>query len=226
MKKYLLLLLLLASCKSITYQDVNPTINPNSNLLPALDSLVDVSNLEATYSSGSYTGQANSFGTGYVNNNGWGGNFQTTAISGSYYKDARVNDIINMFDKEIKENISTPYGEKKGYITLKLGYRGSERSFILPFVSLLSLWTLNFIGFPYDELSESLEIEVQIMNNKREVIRRYVENVQNENFVAMYWGYNEITINRKVAADNIKQALENIRRRINTEAEEIKKSLK
>jgi hypothetical protein len=42
----------------------------------------------------------------------------------------------------------------------------------------------------------------------------------------MYWGYNEITINRKVAADNIKQALENIRRRINTEAEEIKKSLK
>ena len=226
MKKYLLLILFLTSCKSITYQDVNPSINPNNNLLPALETLVDINNLESTYSSGSYVGQANNFGTGYSGNNGWGSWLQTTSLSGTQYKDSRVNDIINMFDKEVKENITTPYGEKKGYSSLKLGYRGSEDSFIYPLTSTLSLFTLNLVGFPWTELEESLEVEVQIMNNKKEIISRYTENVFSSNYVAMWWGYDENVVYRKVAADNIKQALERIRNKINTEASILNKKLK
>lgn len=226
MKKYLLLILFLTSCKSITYQDVNPGIDPNTNLLPALDTIVDINNLESTYSSGSYVGQANNFGTGYAGNNGWGNWFQTTELSGTQYKDSRVNDIINMFDKEVKENITTPYGEKKGYISLKLGYRGSEGSIIYPLTSTLSLFTLNLVGFPWNELQETLEVEVQIMNNKKEIIGRYTENVFSHNYVAMWWGYDENVIYRKVAADNIKQALEKIRNRISAETSELNNKLK
>ena len=98
MKKYLFLLLFLASCKSITYQDVNPNINPNQNLLPALDTIVDLYNLEATYSSGSYSGQANTLGLGYSGNNNWGNWLQITDLSGIQYKDSRVNDIINIME--------------------------------------------------------------------------------------------------------------------------------
>lgn len=225
MKKYLFLLFFLASCKSITYQDVNPNINPNQNLLPALNIMVDIYNLESTYSSGSYSGQANSFGSGYAANNNWGNWFQTTSLSGTQYKDARVNDIINIFDKEVKENISTPYGNKKGYISLKLGYRGSDSSIIYPFTSTISLFTLNLFGFPWDKINESLEVEVQIMNNKKEIIGRYVENVANSNYVAMWWAYDENTIYRKVAAENIKIALEKIRYRINEDSIRLKKQL-
>lgn len=226
MKKYLFLLLFLTSCKSISYKDVNPNINPNQNLLPALETLVDIYNLEATYSSGSYQGQANTWGTGYNGNNNWGNMFQTTSLSGTQYKDSRVNDIINIFDKEVKENISTPYGNKKGYISLKLGYRGSDGSIIYPLTSIVSMFTLNLVGFPWNEIDESLEVEVQIMNNKKEVVGRYVEHVANSNYVAMWWGYNEKTIYRKVAADNIRTALEKIRFRINNDSTKLNKQLR
>ena len=64
MKKYVVVVAFLAcSCKSITYQDVNPEIKPNENLLPALESVVDLRNLEATYTAGSYVGMANNVGT-------------------------------------------------------------------------------------------------------------------------------------------------------------------
>ena len=98
MKKYILIcFFILSACKSITYQDINPQILPNENLLPAMESIVDMSNLEATYTAGYYNGSANNLGTG-IGNSSW---IQTTAISGTNYKDARVNDVINVFEKEI-----------------------------------------------------------------------------------------------------------------------------
>ena len=205
---------LLCSCKSITYQDVNPIIKPNNNLLPAIDILVDINNLEATYSSGSFSSIANNFGTAYMNNHAFGGWAQIANTQGQHYKDARVNDAINIFNKEVLENISNPYGVKKGYISLRLGYRGSEQSYVYPLVSIVSLFTINFMGFPYNKLKETLEVEVQIMNNKKEIIKRYVENVSNSNLMAMWRGYDGWpTLRRKVAADNIKQALEIIRKK-------------
>ncbi len=222
MKKYILIcVLVMSACKSITYQDVNPQIQPNSNLLPAMESVIDMNNLEATYTVGSYNGNANNIGTG-IGSTSW---MQTTAVSGTTYKDARVNDVINIFEKEIKENITSPYGEKKGFIVLKLGYRGVETSTLYPLVSLFTLGTINFLGFPANEVSQSLEVEIEIWNKKKELIKRYVVNVTDTEYQAMYWGYHNLMIGRKLAADNIKQALEKIRFQINEDAQQIKREL-
>ena len=226
MKKFLLIsFIMLTACKSISYNDVNPEIKPNSNLLPALITVVDMNNLESVYSSGGYQGIANNYGTGY-GANPWAGWAQTTVVNGTSYKDARVNDVINIFEKEVKENISSPYGEKKGYVALKLGYRGKDTSIFYILPSMLSLFTINILGFPANEITQSLEVQVEIWNNKKELIAKYTENVVNSDFIAMYWGYNETNIWRKVAADNIKQALEKIRYKINEDALTIKKKLK
>lgn len=219
-----LIILCLCSCKSITYQDVNPAIVPNSNLLPALEPVVSLNNLEATYTAGTYSGYANNFGSGYGQNN-WAGWLQTTAIEGIYHKDIRVYDVINIFQKEVKENITSPYGEKKGYITLKLGYRENNNSLFYVTTSTLTLYTMNFLGYPFNKISQSLEIEVEIWNKKKELIKRYVENSTDECYIAMYWGYSA-SAHRKVAADNIRHALEKIRLRINSDAKEIKTKLK
>ncbi len=222
MKKYILIgMLFFTACKSITYQDVNPEISPNKNLLPALESIVDMNNLEATYTVGSYNATANNIGTGFGGNS-WA---QTTYMNGTAYKDIRIKDVINVFDKEIKENITTPYGSKKGYIVLKLGYRGVDGSIIYPLVSLATLMTINCLGFPAGEISQSLEVEVEIWNKNKELIRRYVENVRDTEYVAMYWGYHNATIGRKLAADNIKQAMKNIRQKINRDVPYIKAQL-
>lgn len=223
--KFLLLCILcLCSCKSITYKDVNPSIIPNSNLLPALEPIVSLNNLEATYTAGSYNGYVNNFGSGYGQNN-WAGWMQTSTIEGTYNKDIRVYDVINIFQKEVKENITSPYGEKKGYITLKLGYREKNISPFYILTSTLSLYTLNFLGYPINKVSQTLEVEVEILNKNKELIKRYVESSTDECYIAMYWGYSA-SAHRKVAADNIRHTLEKIRLRINSDAKEIKNKLK
>ncbi len=225
MKKYLLFLLLLTSCKSVTYQDVNPTIEPNETLLPALEAVVDRENLEATYSAGSYRGGASSVGVGGGSDN-WGGLTSVTSISGRKYKDTRVKDVIYLFDKEVTENITNPYGKKKGYIALKLGYRETNQQWWYQIPSILSLFSLNVLGFPWNNVNETLEIEVRVMNNKKEMLARYVENVESADYVAVWWGYDERTIYRKVAVDNVKKAMEKIRKRIAKDAPKLKEKLK
>jgi len=226
MKKYLFLLLFLASCKSISYQDVNPNIDPNKNLLPALDPIIDNYNLKSTYSISSYSGTANVYSAKYKGDSKWEGGTGTTSVSGTKYVDPRVSDAINIFYKEVNENITSPYGTKKGYISLRLGYRGTDWSYIYPAASIASLFTLNLAGFPCDKLEESLEVEVQIMNTKKEIVGRYVENVINYDYIAAWWGYDKKDIFRKVAATNLITALEKIRYKINNDAPELKKKLK
>ena len=51
MKNFILLFFIfICSCKSITYQDINPIISPNTHLLPDLNTSIDIYNLESSYS--------------------------------------------------------------------------------------------------------------------------------------------------------------------------------
>ncbi len=224
MKKYLLILLCLTSCRSLTYNDINPTINPNQNLLPALETSFDYSNLESVYSAGGIYGQANNFGTAYNNNlSSWG---QTTTFNARQIKDIRITDALNIFNKEVTENITSPYGKKLGTISLRFGYRGTDTSVIYPLSSYFTFGLLNFLGYPCDKVTDSLEVEVTITNNQKELIGRYTENVQSTAYIAMWWGYDGNRIYRKLAAANMKQAMEKIRIRINNDAPRLKKQLK
>ena len=220
MRKYLILFLFfLSSCSSISYNDLNPCKNPNKHLLPSLEPIIDVYNLEAIYSKGRYEGlSANITYSGTYTG--------VSSISGIQYGDPRVNDTINIFNKEVKDNITNPYGEKKGYISLRLTNRLSENSDCYLLFSSLTGCLLNIIGFPFNKVSDTLEMEVEILNKNKEIVKRYTEVVLNSNYVAMYWGYSENDVLRKVAADNIKQGLEKIRFKIEEDFDIIEKSLK
>ena len=86
MKKLLLILsLFICSCKSITYQDVNPIISPNNHLLPALNTSIDIYNLEASYSEGYFTAKASTYGSSYTNKKGFGTSYHKTNIKGRNY---------------------------------------------------------------------------------------------------------------------------------------------
>lgn len=192
MKKYLFVLLLLASCRSIGYNDVNADTAPNLNLLPALTPQVSEHNLKNVYGR----------------------------------KDLRVNDAEQIFTKEIKNNITSPYGEKKGTITLTLNYHGDNSTSFYHYTSAFTLGLLNLVGYPADEADESLEIEVDILNKKQEIVKRYTALAQNKAYRAMYYGYKDIkTARRKVAAENMKQTMAIVRQKINADADEIKKLL-
>lgn len=218
---YLFVIITLSSCKSITYNDLNPNIDPNNNLLPRLDPIIDIYNLEATYSIGTGVSAAQNFGT--INNNHYSG---TTFSTISYHRDNRVQDTIRIFEKEIKENISTVYGKKVGYIRLSLGYHNTENTFMSYYIpSMLSLYTLNLLGFPIMSAEENLEATIEILNNKKEIIKAYKEDASYKEYSAMYWGYTPKDMKRKIASNNIKSIMEKIRLKIRDDSSEIIKKL-
>lgn len=222
MRKFLLVLsyFLLVACKSLSYNDLNPIPNPNSNLLPALEPIVDINNLETVYSRGGISGYSNSY------NYGNSGRMQSSYMNMYAYKDARVEDAVNIFTQEVKDNITDPYGKKKGYIVMKLSNRGIDTCGFCRFVSGFSLFTINLIGVPADSVAQSLDVEVEIYNNNKELIWRKKAHAYAHEYIAIGYGYSGNTIYRKLAADNLKQALTLIKMDIDSEADKIKKSLK
>lgn len=235
MRRFLLVLsyFLLVACKSLSYNDLNPMPNPNSNLLPALEPIVDISNLETVYSSGGISGYSNSYGYGNshiygTGNNLYGssGRMQSSYMNMYVYKDARVEDAVNIFTQEVKDNITNPYGKKKGYIVMKLLNRGVNNCGFCRFVSGFSLFTINLLGVPVDSVAQSLDVEVEIYNNNKELIWRKKAHAYAHEYIAIGYGYSGNTIYRKLAADNLKQALILIKMDINSEADKIKKSLR
>ena len=94
MKKALLLstLLFLANCKNITHQDYILDVN-NQTKLPALEAVIDATNLENVFSLGGFAANSNNIGT--ANRSGW---VQTSAISGTSFRDPRMQDTMTLFD--------------------------------------------------------------------------------------------------------------------------------
>lgn len=205
MKKiFLCLVLFLCSCASkVEYNDLHQSITPNSNLLPALTTKVSAPNLRAAFVD--------------IEKNGMKKN----------ERDIIVDDVINIFEREAEENITVGDGERKGYISLRIEYVGNEHSIPLRVASIVTLGLANILGFPSDKYTQTMEVEVEITDKKHAVIKRYREIVTSSVYKALYWGYErKFMINRKLAADNIKQALKLIREKINNDASEIKKKLK
>ena len=194
MKKFCFIaasLALVASCRSVGYEDINPAIQPNGNLLPLLDIRPDYRSIRAVYSKKG---------------------------------DERAADAGNIFIKEVQENIIEPTGEKKGKIKMRLAYENTEFNNICPVVASLAYIPAVF-GFPFMCAQQTLEVEVTIQNNGKDIIKRYVEQATDSEYGALYWGYRQRDVTRKVAAENLKHALENIRYKINNDAAEIRSKL-
>lgn len=185
-------LALLASCRSVTYEDVNPTIQPNQNLLPVLDVRPDQSSIRAVYNK---------------------------------KKDDRIADALSIFNKEVRENIIEQTGDKKGIITMRINYGNTTHNKFYQITPGL-IYIPTVLGVPFDSAEQTLDIEVLIQNTHKDVIKRYTANSSDTVYAALYWGYDNKDIDRKVAAENLKKALENIRHQINNDAPEIRSKLK
>ena len=206
MKKLLLsFVLFLSACTlPITYNDTHQPKNQNANLLPAMHTKVNTSNLKATFTDLS----------------------QDTKKPKRDYRDVMVDDAVNIFEREVEQNITTGEGDKKGRIAFRIQYVDLDNSAPFRMASLCTLGLLNIAGFPADKFTQTMEVEVEVMNAKGGVIKRYTQTVQDSEYMAFYWGYNRQNVIRKVSAENIKQALRLISAQINNDAEYIKSQLR
>ncbi|MBR3501355.1 MAG: hypothetical protein IKO06_00425 [Alphaproteobacteria bacterium] len=204
-KLFLCLMFLLYGCSlPITYNDTHQPKNPNANLLPALHTKVNTQNLKAVFSD--------------ITNDKKKPDYNM--------RNMIADDAVNIFEREVEENITTGSGVKKGYISLRIQYVQLNHSFGYRAATIASLGLLSVVGVPVDKYTQTMEVEVEIADNRQAVIKRYTEVVESSAYHAFYWGYKRPEINRKVAADNMKKAMAAISKKINADAPEIKKSLK
>lgn len=224
MKKILLLstLFLLTNCKNITHQDYILDVN-NQTKLPALEAVIDTTNLENVFSLGGFVANANNMGA--ASRNGW---VQASAMAGTSFRDPRMQDTMTLFDDFVKNKVTNPYGEKKGYIVLNIGYRNRivhYENIPMMLLGIFSLGTLNILGFPGGVHEEEMNISVEILNSKKELVKRYTSVQSDTEWTAAYWGYDVPMVNRKITIENVKNALEDIAKQISDDTYEINKKL-
>ncbi len=230
----ILVILICSGCRSISIRDINPETAPNTRLLPYLVPVVDTQNLQTIYTAGtlSTTGESYSSGAAYgfghsagnfANASGFYSGTTTENYDTTFYSDERVSDAVSIFSKEVKQNIIDTSGmsNPRGYITLRLNGRVSDKSILMSVFNIFTFGVLNLVGVPNNYRSEELDIDVSIYNNQKTLIKEYTVIAKDTELRALYYGYTADTASRKAAAWALKSALKDIRGQINRDYNEI-----
>lgn len=228
MKKIVIVIIfLLFGCKSyylLTSDDINAQRFPNPNLLPALQMNINFN--VPDYGVIKVTGDAEA----------------------TQYSTTIAFDTVNIIKKEINENITSPYGDKKGVINVNInfvgwGYKKEEKSkirevidYVLdPIKHISMVFTLGLScpilirEYAIVRKVRQIGINVEILDSKNNLIKKYEELVSNYEIIDCMCCPNEqlsVDPYRKLNAANVKQAMENIRNKIKTDFSYINNKLK
>lgn len=209
-------MIIASSCATLNLAEFTPVVKGNI-LLPALEPRFDVYSAESAYSIGYSRGTSAGFGTP-ITKNVIGG----LAISNStIYRDPRVQDAKTFFDHDVKDNITNPFGEKKGYIVCKIVQGNTKKGYGWAVLSGLALMAPNFLGMPVGEAKTSLEVEVEIYDLSDTLIGRYHALGSDIQWVAMYYGYTPLSASRKSGIKAFQYAMNDIKSQIVRDADRL-----
>lgn len=181
----------MTSCATMKMSDLKPEPKINK-LLPTLQTRVDMNSFESAYSLGRST--SSSVGTvsgqSQTNNNrtrvsGIGRSISSTTMS----KDPRIQDAITIFDRDVKDNITDPFGDSKGFILCKINASNKKQDLGWAVLSGLTLMIPNIFGMPIGSYKITLDVDIEIYNNDEKLIARYNGTAKNKTYMAAYWGY-------------------------------------
>lgn len=218
MKKHsvVLLILFLASCRSLTFQDMRLN-DASSQPLPPLEPIVDVASLENAYSTGKVT--VDTYYSPYSRYGTYG------SSTGRIVKDPRVQDAVNLFQRDVKENLTRTAGQTSGFIRMKILNSSESRCFMCMFGSMLTAFTVNLFSVPLDYHSQTTEYEFEIFDVNKNPVARYVELTQSKTPIALWRGYVPATAERRDALMTLKYALFNLHRKVQRDFAQINNNL-
>lgn len=205
---------LCTSCKTLSFTEFRPT-GKIANSLPALESVIDIRSLENAYSLGS------TVSSGIATSNKVYGSYVTVgSVSSVSYADKRVQDAITLFEREVKDNLTDPEGDKSGYIAFKISNGGGRESgYGLAFLSGLTCGVLNLCGMSFYNIKTKIEIEVEILDSNQNIISRYVGLGYQKSPIALWRGYNPQDAYRKSNIEALKKAMNDVKEKISAEYE-------
>lgn len=136
------------------------------------------------------------------------------------------NDIRALFENDIKENITNPYGQQFGWIVLNP--KTLERKHMAHHLSVINFMTLgvaNLFGVNIRKYKTFIELEVEIFNANDNLIGRYVGTGELITKVNKY-KKNQADHYRMAVIKVSKQALAEIKEQINTDFDRLNTNLK
>lgn len=141
----------------------------------------------------------------------------TCVIAGQYF------DIIEKtINDELTNNIISSGKSTDGKIEIICDKYTFKSSFAIPYLSGLSLFTLNFVGFPISSVEINMRLKFNIYDNNNNQIKDYSYEVRDKSLMGFYYGRGE----RVVLVDVTKKALTDFRKDIENDAEYITERLK
>jgi hypothetical protein len=225
MKKIFLLTLvahLVSSCASMKMTDLKPEPK-NSKLLPTLQTRIDINSFESAYTLGTTT--STSTGTVYGQSKTGQNKSQVSGIgvsvsSSTMSKDPRIQDAITIFDRDVKDNITDPFGESKGYILCKINASKSKLNLGWALLSGVTLMIPNILGMPMGAYKITLDVDVEIYDNSEKLIARYNGVAKKKTYMAAYWGYGK-DVERVANIKAFRDAMNQIKLQIENDHEKI-----
>ena len=86
---------------------------------------------------------------------------------------ASPQDVLTLFDREVSEIMTNPYGDKKGFLLLKVNTIENKLSVWQWIVSGTLMFTPTLLGLPLFSTKAVVEIQIDVMNNNRTLIGSY-----------------------------------------------------
>ncbi len=136
------------------------------------------------------------------------------------------NDIRTLFENDVKENITNPYGQQYGWVVLNP--KTLERKHMAHHLSVINFMTLgiaNLFGVNIRKYKTFIELEVEIFNANDDLIGRYLGTGELITKVNKY-KKNQADHYRMATIKVSKQALAEIKEQINTDFDRLNANLK
>jgi hypothetical protein len=154
----------------------------------------------------------------FNNNN----NTHVNGYSGIALNSSHSMQILN---DEFDDNICNPYGAKYGYVLVSTSYIKSRAGLGFALISGYTLLLPNLLGFPMGRYYYEMQVTVEILNSKRELIGKYRAIGKGKAMVAYYYGYGSVSASTKANLDALKGALRDIRTQIQQDASRLNNDL-
>lgn len=210
--RLILISILLTACRSIPFEEFRSEVR-NPQLLPALHIAIDSLSLETFYWHDQTTYD-------YLDDE-----WYTQLYKYPYVRDIRVQDAIMLFERDVKDNLTNPRGNKYGYITCKIVTGECRYSAVNALLSLATLFIPNLFGLPFNNHMTHLEIEVEVYDTRENLVARYDATGYSKVPIALWRGYRTSDAYRLSNMKAFKLALEDIKKKIAQDFDEINQKL-
>ena len=205
-------LFIVSSCRTLNLTELTSQ-NTNENLLPPLQTEVDVSIVEGNRMN-TTTSTTEIFEEGEVEKG------QTIIHTVAKTKSLSVasNDYITLFERDVNSNITRGYGKAEGRIVCRIVAQNHDYgNGGLALLSVCSFGILNIFGMPYDANASSIDLDVFIYNKNDELIGRYNGVGKARILSAFYYGYAPYSATRLARIKAFKKAMDTIKMQIDRE---------